>query len=621
MRHTLLCAAVLAAISCTAMATAPDANEATTFNPVVVTATRIEAPVTEVLAPVTVITRQDIVRLQPRSLLDLLAGLPGMVLANSGGLGQQTSLFMRGTGSSHTLVLIDGVRIGSVGAGIPQLAQIPLDQIERVEIVRGPRSSLYGADAIGGVIQIFTRHGEPGAGLVPSFHIAGGSNNTWSSHAGLSGGGERGWFNASVGVQYTHGINSCRLGAGTVFAGCFANEPDDDGYRAYSGVLNGGWRWDSGAQLSATFLRTTSFVEYDGSFYNGSRHAQQVMGASLLLPASEHWLMRLNLGRSQDKATNYHDRAYVDYRDSTRDQASWLNTFRLAPTQTLTAGVDYERDQIESTTAYAVTSNDNTGVFAHYQGRFGAHEVQLSLRRDHNQQFGGHSTGALAWGYHFDNDMTLALSWATAFHAPTFNDLYWPAWPGFPPPSNPDLKPEKSRHVEANLGARHDGWFWQVSAYRNPIDDLIVLDAQFTPGNISSALIRGLEVEVGGQWQGWTWAGYLTWQKPENTDGGPHDGNLLPRRFEHSGRLDLDRRIGQFSVGASVKAFSERFDDIANRYRLGGYALLDLRAAWQFAPHWQAQLALDNAFDRRYETVYYYNQPGRTAMLTLRYLP
>lgn len=621
MRHKFLWTAMLAAISTTAVADTQDSDSTTTFDPVVVTATRVEQPVTEVLAPVTVITRAEIVRLQPLTVRDLLAGLPGIVLANSGGIGQQTSLFMRGTGSAHTLVLIDGVRIGAVGAGIAQLAQIPVDQIERIEIVRGPRSSVYGADAIGGVIQIFTRHGSPGEGVTPSFHISGGSNNTWNSHVGLSGGSERGWFNVSLGAEYTHGINSCRLGAGTVFAGCFANEPDDDGYRAYSAVLNGGWRWDSGAQLTGNFLRTTSFVEYDGSFYNYSRHAQQVMGVSLEVPATESWTMTFNAGRSQDKATNYHDGAYVDYRDSTRDQLSWLNTIELAAGQTLVVGVDYGKQSIDSTTDYAVIDSENTGVFAQYLGHFGASELQLSLRRDDNQQFGGHNTGAIAWGYHFGNDLTFSVSYATAFHAPTFNDLYWPAFPGFPPPSNPHLQPEESENIEVDLGARHQGWYWQLSAYRNQIDNLIVLDSDFTPGNLSSAEIRGFEAAAGGRLGKWVWAGYLTLQSPENADGGPHDGNLLPRRFERSARIDLDRRFGEFSVGTTVKGFSERYDDLANSHRLGGYALVDLRASWQFATHWKAQVSVDNVFDRQYETVYYYNQPGRTGMLTLRYTP
>ncbi len=621
MRYTWFCAALLSAASSSALAAGPDPVQASSLQPVVVTATRSDQPVTETLAPVTIITRDDIERLQPQSVLELLSGLPGVSLANSGGLGQQTSLFLRGTNSTHTLVLIDGVRIGSVGAGLAAYGQIPVDQIARIEIVRGPRSTLYGSDAVGGVIQIFTRHGKAGEGLVPSFRISGGSHDTWDSEVGLSGGGEHGWFNVSLGAQYTRGINSCKVGAGTVFAGCFANEPDDDGYRAYNGLANGGWRWGNGVELAANFLRTTSFIEYDGSFQNYSRHAQQVAGTRLTVPATDNWAMVFSAGQSLDKATNFHDRVYTGFGDSTQNQASWLNTFTLTEDQQLTAGVDYLHQHVDSDTAYVRTNRDNTGVFAQYQGRFGANEIQLSARHDHNQQFGNHDTGAAAWGYHFDTGLVLSASWATAFHAPTFNDLYYPSTPGFPPSADPDLKPEKSRNVELDLSAHYAHWHWQVSAYQNRIDQLIALDANFTPGNISRAVIRGLEGEAGGQWQGWTWAADLTWQQPKNDDGSANDGNLLPRRFERSARFDVDRKLGDFSIGASFKAFSGRYDDIANTHWLGGYATVDLRGSWQFATHWQVQARVANASDRDYETVYYYNQPGRTAMLTLRYLP
>lgn len=621
MRYTLLGAAFMAAVSSSAFATDSAPVQASPLDPVVVTATRIDQSVTDTLAPVTIITRADIERLQPRSLRDLLTGLPGVSLANSGGIGQQTSLFLRGTNSTHTLVLIDGVRIGSVGAGLAAYGQIPVDQIARIEIVRGPRSTLYGSDAVGGVIQIFTRHGTVGEGLVPSFRLSGGSHDTWSSQVGLSGGGEHGWFNVSVGAKYTQGINSCKLGAGTVFAGCFANEPDKDGYRAYNGLLNGGWRWDNGTELAANFLRTTSFIEYDGSFQNYSRHAQQVAGARLTLPVTDNWTMTFNAGQSLDKATNYHDRVYVGFGDSTQNQASWLNAITLTDRQILTVGADYLHQAIDSDTGYVRTDRNNTGVFAQYQGHFGANEIQLSARHDHNQQFGNHDTGAVAWGYHFDGGLILSASYATAFHAPDFNDLYYPSYPGFPPSSDPHLKPEKSRNAEIDLSARHAHWHWQVGAYRNRIDDLIALDANFTPGNISKARILGVDGEVAGEWKRWIWKTSFTWQKPENDDGGVHDGNLLPRRFERSVRFDLDHQWGDFSLGATVKAFSGRYDDIANTHWLGGYATLDLRGSWQFATHWQAQVKLANAFDRDYETVYYYNQPGRTGMLTLRYVP
>lgn len=591
------------------------------LDPVVVTATRMKQPITDTLAPVTVIDRDDIDRLQPKTLNELLSGRAGINVSNSGGMGQQTSLFMRGTSPGHTLILVDGIRVSSVTSGAAALNDLPVDQIERIEIVRGPRSSLYGADAVGGVIQIFTRHADAEDALQPSLRISGGSHNTWDAQVGLSGGSEHAWFNASLGSQYTRGIDSCRQGAGVRFVGCFTNEPDRDGYRAYNALLNGGYEWDNGVKLSAQFLRNTGFVEYDGSLQNQGRTGQQVEGVKLRIPATDVWQTTLKVGRNLDKTTSYLNDVYVGRFDSERDQVSWLNTFIFTEDQRLNAGIDWERQHISSDTSYTSTSRTDTGVFAQYQGHFGAQELQLSVRQDHNEQFGDHTTGAVAWGYHFSDALVLSASWASSFHAPAFNDLFWPTMPGLPPSSDPDLEPETSHNVEIDLAARHESWHWQASVYRNTIDDLIQLDANFTPGNISKARITGFDGEVGGQLRDWTWQADLTWQKPENAAGGANDGNLLPRRTERSVRFDLDRQFGDFSLGASFKAFSHRYDDLANTRRMGGYALVDLRGSWTFAPHWEVQASVDNLFDRDYETVYYYNQPGRTGMLTLRYRP
>lgn len=623
MKKTLLATALL---SCVAMAHATDQNGTQQLSPVVVTATRSAMPVDETLAPVTVITRADIVRLQPQSVQDLLSGLPGVAFGNAGGIGQQTSLFMRGTNSSHTLVLVDGVRIGTVGAGIPAFEQLPVEQIERIEIVRGPRSSLYGSDAIGGVIQIFTRHGQPGESPTPSLNVTAGSHHLVNGQFGLSGGTEHAWYNASIGGQYTRGINACRAAAKNV-GGCFTNEPDQDGYRTYNGALSGGYRWDNGTELSASLLKTKGDIEYDGDSQNYTRRSQQVAGTKLSFAVLDAWKMSLSAGQNLDRADNYLNRAdlgadmlHEGYLYSRRNQASWQNDVTLAPGQLLSAGVDYQQEHLRSDTDYLRTSRNNTGVFAFYQGQFDAHELQLSARHDHNQQFGNHNTGAAAYGYSFTNGMKLTASYGTAFHAPTFNDLYFPPFFSFPT-ANPDLKPEKSRTAEIGLSGHPGVWNWAVNAYQTKITDLIGYDANFVPINVSKARIRGLEGQLGADVDGWHVRGYLTFQKPENRSAGSQQGNLLARRPERIARIDLDRDLGAFSVGGTVNSEGYRYDDAANLQRLGGYATVDLRASWNFQPGWSLQARVANVFDHHYETVRFYNQLGRTAYLTLRYSP
>jgi vitamin B12 transporter len=623
----------IVALAGTACLQASLAQQAPSLAAVQVTATRTDLPADQALAAVTVITRADIERLQPVSVQDLLAGLPGISFATAGGLGQQTSLFVRGTNSNQTLVLLDGVRIGSVTSGAAALEQIPVEQIDRIEIVRGPRSSLYGADAIGGVIQIFTRHGQPDGATTPSLSVTSGSRNYLGGQLGVSGGDAHAWYNASLGGQYTSGIPACRAGAAEANAGCFVDASGDDAFRNYNGLLNAGYRWDNGTELAADWLRSKSDVQYAGSpaAGNDAQNQQEVAGLRLSFTPLDAWKVSLGAGQSRDDSTRYYQGYYpgdaftaagyyahvpAGDTNSTRNQFSWQNDLSIAPGQLLSVGTDYQQERIASDTGYLDSQRDNTGGYAQYQGQFGANQLQLSLRRDHNQQFGDHSTGAAAWGYHFEHGLKVFASWGSAFHAPDFNDLYYPFGSG-----NPDLKPEKSRSIELGLAQQQTQWNWSLNAYQTRIDQLITLNSDFVPYNIDQARIRGLEAQFGAQLAGWQLHSYLTLQQPLDDTPGSQDGNLLARRPERTARLEMDRQFGAYGFGATWYAAGRSFDDADNLHRLGGYSTTDLRASWQFAPHWQVQARLANAFDRRYETAWFFNQPGRSWFLTWRYTP
>ena len=625
MKKTLLVATLFAV---TVAAHAADQNDASSLDPVIVTATRTPITANDALSSVTVITRADIERLQPISLPDLLRGQAGITVAQSGGIGQQTSLFMRGTNSTHTLVLIDGIRIGSITAGLAAFEQIPPDQIERIEIVRGPRSSLYGADAIGGVIQIFTRHGTRNGGLAPSLSVSGGSHGFVRGEAGLSGGDQRAWYNLSLGGEYTRGINACKIGAGDVSAGCFINEPDRDGYRNWNGAANAGYRWNNGTELALDWLRSKSDVEYDGSPYGGNQavNQQKVAGARLSFSPLGIWKVTLGAGQSRDQSqtyyqgsyfgTDYYPRIATGFANSRRNQASWQNDINVAENQLLTVGADYQQEHINSATGYLDTTRGDAGTYAQYQGTFGRNDLQLSARHDHNTQYGNHDTGAIAWGYGFGHGLRVSASYGSAFHAPTFNDLYYPYGSG-----NPALKPETSHSAELGLSQRAQGWSWALNAYQTQIHQLITLDSDFFPRNISDARIRGIEGRFGFSLFDWHVKTTLTWLQPRNDDGGPDDGNWLPRRPQQAARIDLDRRFGAFAVGASFQADGKRYDDLGNTHGLGGYSTTDLRASYAFGDAWEVQASVKNALARSYETVYYFNQPGRTWYLTLRCRP
>ena len=325
--------------------------------------------------------------------------------------------------------------------------------------------------------------------------------------------------------------------------------------------------------------------------------------------------MTLGAGRSHDNSDNFENGTFAGRFNTVRDTASWQNDVVLGTNHLLTVGLDYQNDGIDSDTPYTVTSRDDKGLFAQYQGTFGTQDVQLALRGDDNGQFGNHRTGSLAWGHGFANGMRLTTSYGSAFKAPTFNELYYP---GF---GNPNLQPETSRSLEVGLNDKMDWGRWSLNAYQTRVSDLIAFDASFAPANIAAARIRGLEASVSTQLADWKINTSLTLQNPANQSTGSDNGNILPRHAEQMARLDLDRQLGRYRLGATLFAQGRRFDDLANTQRLGGYATVDLRAEYALARDWTLAARAANLFDKQYETAAYFNQPGRNFFLTLRYQP
>lgn len=605
----------------TAAAEPPDAATATDLDDVVVTATRTPKRRADTMAASTVIDRAAIERSQAQDVAELLGDTPSLSITNNGGPGKSTGIHMRGTDNNQVLVLVDGVPWGSATTGQAAIADFPVSQIKRIEIVRGPRSSLYGADAAGGVIQIFTRdgHGAKGHGPTPYFSGTAGSHHTWKGQGGISGATERAHYNFSVSGEKTDGFD----------ATTYANDTDHDGYDRVDGSFNAGYRFDNGWSVNGHYLRAEGNNDYDrpppGTIGTNKSHSvQEVYGLSVAAPLTDIWDSKLLLSRSRDQEADY---ANGDYRDRThintsRRQFSWQNDITLARHQTATLGAEYQQDEVSGSTEYKQNKRGDTGLFGEYQGRFGAHEIDLAGRGDFNQAYGNHATGSITYGYHVNQTYMLTASYGNAFTAPTFNDLYYPDSPGMPPASNPDLKAEKSRTAELGVKATPGWGHWSIHAYQTDIDDQVELNADFTPFNLASARIRGVEGQATAYLGRWRIGASADWLDAKNREHGANYNNALTRRPDYSATLDIDRELlSRFSAGGRVKLVGARYDDPANDHRLGGHALVDLRGEMRVTDAWKLQAKLSNLFDRDYETVRFYNQPGRTFYLTVRYAP
>jgi vitamin B12 transporter len=573
---------------------------------VIVTATRQETRINEVIADVTVIDREAIEQAGPTTLPELLSRQSGLHVVDNGGLGKPASVFLRGTNSGHTLLLVDGVPFGSATVGGPSLQNLPLSQIERIEILRGPASSLYGSDAIGGVIQIFTRRGEGPARV--SAYVGIGSNNTREAQAGVS--GSSGPLSYSFGASRltSDGFNVAADPVRYQTANFALPNPDPDGYRntSYSGRVV--YKLAEGHEVGATLLEATSRNMYDSGgalvdAYNNDK--TRVYGAHLRNRINDRWTSTLRWGLSEDNNTSF---APVRSQfATTQTQWTWQNDVRL-PVGSLMLATENLDQSVTSTTSYTIKSLTVRSLIVGYQGRIGAHSWQASLRHDENSQFGGHTTSSLGYGYRFATEWQARIASGTAFKAPSFNQLYFP---GF---GNVNLKPEEARNQEVGLNWERGGQRASLTWFDNRITNLI---GGFPVVNIGKARITGTSLAYGLAQGPWRADSGLDLMRPVDDT----NGNRLQRRPAEMAKLALTYAPGMWKTGGEITAAGRRYDTTTQGRAMGGYAVANLFAAWEADKDWTLEGRINNLFERVYENAWAYAVPDRQIFIGLRYAP
>ncbi|PRW84092.1 TonB-dependent receptor [Pseudomonas simiae] len=556
----------------------------------------------------TVFTRDDIDRLQPTSVTDLLSRVPGVQVAPTGGRGSLPGIYIRGTKSAQSLVLVDGQRIANTTSGDSGLQYLNVDQIERVEVLRGSRSVIYGSDAIGGVIQVFTRRNTE-QGLQPRLNLGFGSNQTWERSLGLSGGDEHTRFNLGASLDDTAGINSTHTS--------FPSDGDHDAYRNQSLSLNLSHSFSDELEAGFNLLDNRGKSEYDNSFGRYDATTGRTLGqkpytnytvssASGYVDAklNERWQSRLELGHSENRDTK-RDTLSDDFSvfNTYRDSVNWQNDLTLNDRNSLILGGDWYEDRFHGSTLFTENSRWNRAAFVQHRFKGDWFSTELGLRRDQNQQFGGQNSwsGTLTLPVNPDNDVL--LSYSEGFRAPTFNDLYYPDTKY----SNPNLQPETSKSYELQWRSQlSDSTRLEASLYRTDLSDAIILDRSGKPQNVASARINGFEAALKQELFGWQGNLGLSIIDPRDRD----SGHTLARRARRTLNLDLDRQFDKLGVGASWQAISSSYDDEDNTHRLGGYALLGLRSSWALNREVALSLKVDNLLDKTYARARYsYNDP------------
>ena len=561
-----------------------------------ITAVR-EAPAVAPAMPETVINREEIERSQASSLQDLLAGRAGLNVVNQGGPGKLSNISIWGQSASRTAVFIDGVRIGSVSAGQSYLEHIPLTHIERIEVVRGPRSGQWGADAGGGVIHIFTREGSA-EGVNLSGSVGAGSRGRREADARI--GGRQGAFDYAIGVAHreTDGFDA---------QSDPTTDPDDDGYERDSAQLSAGYRFGNGGHVRGHMIASSAEVAFDG-FYQESEVEQRTLGLSASTGRLGFWQLRARAGRHIDHQDSIDGSGGESRFDTQRDTLFIANDFFVGSATTVTLGADQTYDKLSSTTAYVEDSRRNQALFTQVNTRIGERlDVQGALRRDFNEQFGTANTGSLDLAYRLSEHWTLDAGHGTSFTAPSFNLLYYPF--GF---GNPDLEPERTRTTRAGISWSDGPASVELAAFRSQVRGFITPGEN--PDNIDRSEIRGTEFTGSLEFEHWRAAMALTYLSTENEE----TGERLPRQPRWSGRLDIDRELGSFAVGTSIRGQS-RSDGGRWAEDNQGFVTADLRGSYRIAPDWRVEARVENLFDRDYEVVRGYRQAPRGVFVSLHY--
>ncbi|MDP3820297.1 MAG: TonB-dependent receptor [Burkholderiales bacterium] len=612
-----LCLCLLAAFASSVSAQA-------TLQPIVVTGSREPQPLERVTADVVVIDAERIRSSTADSVEDLLRREAGMQLGRNGGPGKSSSTLIRGAASNSVVVLIDGVRIGSATLGQAQFEGISLAQIDRIEVLRGPGSSLYGTDAVGGVVQIFTKRGEGAPSI--SANAAVGSYRSYEAGLGISG-GQRGFdYTVSLARDSSRGVSSLKPGDE------FGNyNPDRDGYKRDSALVKLGYTPLEGHRIGLSLNQSRLDSQYDASEFLASngfnpdatpdfrgKLKNDVVSLDYRGVITPAWTTSAQIAHNNDDLLSG-GTVKSRYRTK-RDQLTWQNAWTPAAGQQLVFAFEHLLEKAQGEDYVADVKRNNNALVLGYTGQFGAHVLQADVRHDDNSVYGNNTTGRLGWSMEIAKNLRLRALAGNTFRAPSFNELYYPGY------GVSTLAAERGRSVEIGLNWRDAGSELAATVYRNRVRDLIAYESDPTPPNcpadpaysfgcarnIGNARMQGATLSGSHRFGNLRIAATLDTLDAQDTDA----KTRLIRRAAHQESLSADYDMGAWSFGAGLLAVGERPE---GNKRLGSYETLDLRARWRFAPQWQLEARLLNATGRDYEPTRDYQALGRQAWVGVRF--
>ena len=592
---------------------------------VVITSTRVATPVAQVVADVTVIDRSILDLAGQGSLRDVLGQQPGVQWVSNGSYRSNTGLFLRGASSSQTIFLVDGVRVGSATSGAASIENIPLNRIERIEILRGAASALYGPDAVGGVVQVFTR--EPAEGLQWSGSLGAGTDGQAQAAAGLS--GRSGAMGYSLGISHERasGINVTNNPASSGF-----NE-DADGFSTTSVNAKVTAKVAKGHDVALSVLRSQTAYSFDGTPFPNPLGVTKATSDAISLPELAainvrwealwlpNWTSTVVLGSAKDTSVStyyrFADNAFAGSSrfNTARQQATWQNDIKLGA-DVATVLLETRQESVDSSTAYSVSERNIDSLMASYALNRSDWNALAVLRNDQNSQFGAYTNWALSGGYRVAPGLRAVASAGTSFQAPTFNQLYFP---GF---GNATLTPQTNRASEMGLKYRGAVSAWSAIIYYNSVRGFI---APATNVQSALAVLRGATLS-GEVRQGDTrYHVSYDYADPRSYSSNPASNDLrLVRIAQNIWQARVSHAMRDVNVFAEVKVSSSREDaKVAGSGReiLPEYATLNLGTSWKFSKDLSVLARLNNVSDAQYSLANGFTMPGRNLFVSLAWNP
>lgn len=577
---------------------------------IVVTANRQIQLEEEVVGDVSVINQEELQKAGQSSVAEVLSRQPGVQFYSSGGPQTTTGVYLRGANPGQTLVLMDGLRINSATSGSVNWNTIDPNLIERIEIVRGTGSSLYGSNAMGGVINIITKKGQQDRPLSAWGNIGYGTYDTFKSSAGVSG-ASNGW-DYSLSASKAHSTGFSATNKNEPFG---AYNPDKDGYEqhGFSGSL--GYSWAPGQHIGITAYNNYMNGDYDnGSFDwlgNPSHPAvsttrQQVYAITSTNEITDFWESILRFGFVKDEAESHEGHMLAGRFGTLQRNYTWQNNFKINQDHSVSLILERLEERLQHLLDHDKDKRNTNSIGLSYTGKFNALRTQASIRNDRTSSYGNKTTGSLAFDYDFTDNWSAGLGASTGFMAPSFDKLYYP---GF---SNPNLKPEKSKTVEGRIAYRGDNTDASITLYQTKYRDLIANDANFIPGNIGKARVRGITIAGSHQFGNTSIYGSADFMDPKDLD----SGKRLIRRARHIYNFGVNHQISNWDLGAEYQLVGNRHD---GDHKLSSFSLLNLTAAYNFTKNTAIQVRWNNVFDKRYSNAYGYNMPGSNVFVNLSF--